>query len=187
MPPIFFNSASAFSHICRSTEAPCGGLVGKNFRAASAALCTWAPSAADDAYSDKAPDRPAQPETVFTAEEQRAIDALAAGTIRKRGAPPSPAWVAYEQAVQNHEREVERLKGECGVTAAHEMEGAALDATGRAAQVLVETPAKTLAGLIFKARYAATHYSDDYDSDVMVSIVDDLLAMADDPEGLEEA
>ena len=40
-----------------------------------------------------------------------------------------------------------------------------------------DTPARTLAGLIFKARYAATHYSDDYDTDVMISIVDDLLAM----------
>jgi hypothetical protein len=140
--------------------------------------------AADDAYSGKAPDRPAQPETVFTAEELQAIDALAAGTMRKRGVRPSPAWVAYEQSVQDHEREVERLKAECGVTAAHELEGAALDATGRAAQALVNTPAKTLAGLIFKARHAASHYSDDYDEEVMVSIVDDLLTMADDSEGL---
>jgi hypothetical protein len=48
---------------------------------------------------------------------------------------------------------------------------------------LIGTPAKTLAGLIFKARYAATHYEDDYDEDLLVSIVDDMLAMADDPEG----
>jgi hypothetical protein len=143
--------------------------------------------AADDAYSGKAPDWPAQPATVFTAEELQPIDALAAGTMRKRGVRPSPAWVAYEQAVQGHEREVERLKGECGVTAANELEEAAHEATGRAAQALVDTPAKTLAGLIFKARYAAAHYKDEYDSDVMVSIVDDLLAMADDPEGLAEA
>ena len=75
-----------------------------------------------------------------------------------------------------------RLKGECGVTAAHELEEAAHETTGRAAQALVDTPATTLAGLIFKARYAATHYSDDYDEEVTVSI-DDLLAMADHPEG----
>ena len=43
---------------------------------------------------------------------------------------------------------------------------------------MAETPAKTLAGLIFKARYAATHYRSEYDEEVMVSIVDDLLAMA---------
>ena len=52
---------------------------------------------------------------------------------------------------------------------------------------LAETPAKTLAGLIFKARYAAAHYRAEYDSDVMVSIVDDLLAMAGDSEGIAEA
>ena len=43
--------------------------------------------------------------------------------------------------------------------------------------VLAATPATTLVGLIFKARYAATHYEDDYDTDVMISIVHDLLAM----------
>ena len=52
---------------------------------------------------------------------------------------------------------------------------------------LVDTPAKTLAGLIYKARYAATHYRTEYVEDVMASIVDDLLAMADDPEGFAEA
>ena len=94
--------------------------------------------------------------------------------------PPSPAWAAYYQAVADHERECERLKEECGVTAAHELEAAAHESTGRAAQALINTPAKTLAGLIFKARYAATHYEDDYDEDVMISIVDDLLAMGED-------
>ena len=44
-----------------------------------------------------------------------------------------------------------------------------------------------LAGLIFKARYAATHYEDDYDTDVMISIVDDLIAMAEEAEGFAEA
>jgi len=34
-------------------------------------------------------------------------------------------------------------------------------------------PAKTLAGLIFKARYAASHYPEEYDEEVMASIVDD--------------
>jgi hypothetical protein len=38
-------------------------------------------------------------------------------------------------------------------------------------------PATTLAGLIFKARYAAAHYSRDFEPEVMVSIVEDLLAM----------
>jgi hypothetical protein len=142
--------------------------------------------AAEDAYSDKEPDAPAKPDAaVFSAEEQQAVDAMAAA-LRERKTP-LPAWAAYNQAVQDHERECERLKAECGVTAANEMELAALDATGRASRGLIDTPAKTLAGLIFKARYAASHYEDNYDDDVMVSIVDDLLAIADDPEGLAEA
>jgi hypothetical protein len=133
---------------------------------------------AEEAFFDKEPDRPEKPETILSDEDRQACDVLAATTVRNR-LRPSPAWVAYEQAVQDHEREVERLKAECGVTAANELEFAALDATGRASRGLIDTPAKTLAGLIFKARYAATHTSDDYDEDVMISIVDDLLAMAD--------
>ena len=50
---------------------------------------------------------------------------------------------------------------------------------------LLDTPAKTLAGLIFKARYAARE-DNAYDEDVMESIVDDLLAIAGDPEGLAD-
>ena len=111
---------------------------------------------AEEAYFDKEPDRPEKPETILSDEDRRACDVLAATTVRNR-LRPSPAWVAYEQAVQDHEREVERLKAECGVTAANELELAALDATGRASRGLIDTPAKTLAGLIFKARYAATH------------------------------
>jgi hypothetical protein len=49
------------------------------------------------------------------------------------------------------------------------------------------TSCQTLAGLTFKARYAATHYEDNYDEDVMISIVDDLLEMAEEGEGFAEA
>ena len=138
-------------------------------------------TAADNAFFDKEPDCPERPETILSDEERQAIDALRAASAKRE--TPSPAWAAYEQAVQDHEREVERLKAECGVTAANEMELAALDTTGRAARALVDTPAKTLAGLIFKARYAATHYSDEWDEEVTASIVDDLLAMAGEGEG----
>ena len=140
---------------------------------------------AEEAYFEKEPDMPAKPSgPVFTTEEQRALDGFVALTVRKTRLAE---WVTYEQAVADHEREVERLKAECGVTAANALEEAAHDATGRAARALIDTPAKTLAGLIFKARYAATHYSDEYDEEVMASIVDDLLAIADDPEGFAEA
>ena len=43
---------------------------------------------------------------------------------------------------------------------------------------LIPTRARTLEGLIFKARYAASHFKEDYDEEVMRSIVDDLLAIA---------
>jgi hypothetical protein len=137
---------------------------------------------ADDAYSNKEPDRPKQPEIIFLPEEQQALDAFAAKLRARRDGPSLPEWVAWDQAFADYEREVERLKAERGVTAAHEIEDAAYDAIRQARADLVDTPAKTLAGLIFKARYASAHYEGDYDKDVMVSIVDDLLAMADHPE-----
>ncbi len=43
---------------------------------------------------------------------------------------------------------------------------------------LIPTRARTLEGLIFKARYAASHFKEDYDEEVMRSIVHDLLAIA---------
>ena len=45
---------------------------------------------------------------------------------------------------------------------------------------LIPTRARTIEGLIFKARYAASHFKEDYDEEVMRSIVDDLLALAED-------
>jgi hypothetical protein len=133
-------------------------------------------SRAEDAYFDKAPDRPVMPGADFSSEEQQAVDAMAA-VMRKRAGAPSPAWAAYYAAAQDHEQEVERVKAECGLTAASEMQNAVHETVSQLQADLIDTPARTLAGLIFKARYAATHYSDDYDTDVMISIVDDLLAM----------
>jgi hypothetical protein len=139
------------------------------------------------AYFRKRPDRPAEPEVEFLAEERQAIDLLGAARRIREGKPPLPDWVAHGQAVADYERECERLEAECGVAAAEEMQAAAHETISQVQADLVGTPAKTLAGLIFKARYAAAHYEGDYDDDVMSSIVDDLLAMADEPEGLAEA
>jgi hypothetical protein len=136
---------------------------------------------AEEAYFDKRPACPAAPGgPVFSPEEQQALDAFVAKlkAQRERGRPPE--WVAYDLAVQDHERETERLKDECGLTAASEMQDAAHETISQLQADLIDTPATTLAGLIFKARYAAAHYSDDYDEDVMISIVGDLLAMAGD-------
>jgi hypothetical protein len=96
---------------------------------------------------------------------------------RERGRPPE--WVAYEQSVQDYEREAERVKAECGLTAAQETKDSAYETISQLQADVIDTPAKTLVGLIFKARYAATLYSDEYDKDVMISIVEDLLEIAD--------
>jgi hypothetical protein len=131
--------------------------------------------AAEEVYFDKEPEWPTKPAADFSAEEQQAIDALAAAARKKR--TPSPAWAAYEQALRDRDLEIERLKAECGVTAGHQAEDAASEAVNSVKADLLDTPAKTLAGLIFKARYAARE-DNAYDEDVMESIVEDLLATA---------
>jgi hypothetical protein len=135
---------------------------------------------AEDGYFDKRPDRPEQPETILSPEELAAIAALRAASA-KRGS--SPAWAAYEQAVQEYDLETERLRVDCGLAAAEEMQAAVHKTVNQPQADLIDTPAKTLAGLVFKARYAATHYSDEWDEEVMASILADLLAMADEREG----
>ena len=115
----------------------------REFNAALEAL-----EAADDAYSDKEPDGPAQPEPDFLPEELQALDLLGTAAAMRAINGRSPAFVAYDQAVAAHRREVERLKAECGVTAAHELEDATSVAMNQVRDALAETSAKTLAGLI---------------------------------------
>ena len=133
----------------------------KEFNAALDAL-----DAAEDAFSDKEPDGPAEPEADFLPEELQALDLLGTAAALRAIKGHSPARAAYNQAVQDHEQEVERLKAECGVTAAHELEAATSNEVNSVKADLLDTPAKTLAGLIFKARYAARE-DNAYDEDVM--------------------
>jgi hypothetical protein len=67
------------------------------------------------------------------------------------------------------------VQAESGVDDAEALEAETLEAVTELQERLAETPARTLTGLIFKARYAAER---DYDPIVMQSIIDDLLAMA---------
>jgi hypothetical protein len=90
---------------------------------------------------------------------------------------PSPERIAYGAAVKEHEQLCERLKLECGVHDAELAQSEAQDAVADLRYKVIEIPATTLAGLIFKARYAADHYPGEYEPEVMVSIVDDLLAL----------
>ena len=77
------------------------------------------------------------------------------------------------------EDEIPRARRESGLLAAEEAQD---DADGIRLSIrdekLIPTRARTLEGLIFKARYAASHFKEDYDEEVMRSIVDDLLAIA---------
>src|SRR5271170_3123672 len=61
-------------------------------------------------------------------------------------------------------RDCERLEAECGVTAAEEMQAMAH-----------KTISQVQADLVDKARYTAAHWPGEWDDEVMVSIVDDLL------------
>jgi hypothetical protein len=71
----------------------------------------------------------------------------------------------------------EQAERESGLTAAEEAQNAAADVRLSLSDVVVTIRATTLAGLIFKARFAASHFPGDPDEDVMRSIVEDLLAM----------
>jgi hypothetical protein len=72
---------------------------------------------------------------------------------------------------------LEQTRVESGLKAAEEAVNAADRVRLQIRDEIVAIPARTLAGIIFKARYAADHFPGDEDEDVM-KIVADLLAMA---------
>jgi hypothetical protein len=88
-----------------------------------------------------------------------------------------PSSEPFNQAVTAWRAEDERLKHECGVVQAEADVAARCDKVAEVRARITATPATTIRGLIFKARYAAEHYPEDYDVDTMQSIVDDLVAM----------
>jgi hypothetical protein len=97
--------------------------------------------------------------------------------IRDRGIQPEMA--AYDEAVERQKQAESEARVESGLEDAEREEREKSDAVTEIKERLLATKATTLAGLIFKARYARAHYSPgDYDLEVMISIVDDLLDMA---------
>jgi len=118
--------------------------------------------AALEAHSDKEPTAPDEPiGPGFSADDQRAHDALAAKLRAGRERAAAGMQRSCHDAI--HET-ISQMRAD-----------------------LVDTPGKTLAGLILKVRYAVTYYRPEYVEDVMALIVHDLLAMTDDPEGFAEA
>jgi hypothetical protein len=130
---------------------------------------------AEKAYFAARGPQPAKPEgAAFTDEEWFVTFKEKMAELR---ANPSPEGTAHLAACEAWAKEDERLHVETGLTAA-EARDEEIDADISALRdQIVATRATTLAGLKFKAKYALDHYPDEPDQDVMVSIVDDILAM----------
>ena len=121
----------------------------------------------------RVPEKPAAPE--MDPERLSAVQEFARRMAELTLREPSPEKLAYDEAQQRWEADKARILAEGGVDAAIEAESAALQVVMEVERRLAKTPARTLAGLIFKARYAASR---DYEPDVMTAIIDDLCAMA---------
>jgi hypothetical protein len=87
---------------------------------------------------------------------------------------PSP----HELAVRTWKEEIERLRDECGQTATEERANEAMNEAEAISQRIAEIRATTLAGLIFKAKYALAHDSYEPHPEVVESILADLMAMS---------
>jgi hypothetical protein len=122
------------------------------------------------------PKKPADPE--LDQLSRQAIAEFGKRMAKIRALGPTPEQVAYEEAVRQWEQEEALAHLESGRDAAHEAQRAKHSGVMALQTRIVETRATTLAGLIFKARYAVAHYGGEPDQDVIDSIVDDLLAMA---------
>ena len=127
---------------------------------------------AEDAERRSVPEKPTAP--AMDRESREAIDDFGRRMAAIRACGPSAEQAAHEDALRQWEANKARARAESGLDAAHEAEAKALDAVMALQARVAETPARTLAGLIFKARYAAER---DHDPVVMASIVDDLLAL----------
>ena len=127
---------------------------------------------AEDNARRNVSEKPAAPE--MDRESREAIDEFGRRMAEIRARGPSAEQAAHENALRQWEADTARARAEGGLDTAYAAERAALDAVMALQARVVETPAKTLAGLIFKARYAAER---DHDPVVMESIVNDLLAL----------
>jgi len=127
---------------------------------------------AEDNARRNVSEKPAAPE--MDRESREAIDEFGRRMAEIRARGPSAEQAAHENALRQWEADTARARAESGLDVAHEAEAKALDAVGELQARVAETPARTLAGLIFKARYAAER---DHDPVVMESIVNDLLAL----------
>lgn len=146
--------------------------VERRYDEASAAL-----EAAREAYTGLAPNEPVMP-PVNKKALKRLIDDRFSGKLSPNSSPEvlaqydPPDMSAYKQAREAWLSECERLGHETGL---HDAEGVVADASDAWVALrdrVADTRAVTLEGMIFKAK----HYFED--PDITASIVEDLLAMA---------
>jgi hypothetical protein len=129
-------------------------------------------TAVESVYFALKPDKPETP-----CASKSVMEAFWAGNSRPLiEASKSPD--TYAEAMKAWREATEQAERETGLKAAEEAQDEA-DAIRLAIRdKIVSTRARTLNGLIFKARYAASHFPGDPDEDVMRSIVEDLLSLA---------
>jgi hypothetical protein len=154
-----------------------------------ARLAIDAQEALSETYKAARPPRPVPPSpeeaTVASLGEKgmELITRFRESLAQAKRRPPDP----HELAELAWREECGRLSDECGMTAAEERASEAFRRVNAMSARLASIQATTPAGLIFKARFAAAHLPDEWDPDVMASIVEDLLAMGgDQAAGAEE-
>jgi hypothetical protein len=134
-------------------------------------------SIAEDKFYAAKPPAPIEPEVDVSGEEW--LKALQAKMASDKERGPTPEQAAFEQAKADHEKECERIRLDCGLAAAEEAQREASIAAMEIRDAIAGIQATTLTGLMFKARYAARDGNNCfYDSEIMFSIVSDLLAMS---------
>jgi hypothetical protein len=130
-------------------------------------------TAAEEACHALRPDEPKMP-AAFTDKIQKAVKNNDASLL----AGYEQYFDTYDEAKKAWREAVEQAGVDSGLKAAEDAANAADDVRLAIRDEIVFTPARLLAGLVFKAKYAAEHFPGDPDEEVMKSIVDDLLAMA---------
>jgi hypothetical protein len=133
-------------------------------------------AAAEIAFARVKPPRPVAPARPDISDEEW-FKLLRQKTAEGREAAPSLESLAHDAAMAAWERDCERLREECGLAVAEDEEGETSNEVSAIRDHIAGTRATTLAGLVFKARYASSHYRGEYDVGVMTSLVNDLLAL----------
>jgi hypothetical protein len=133
-------------------------------------------TAAEEACSVLKPDKPQEPCT-----PKAIVDAFQAGDSRPLIAyheASKSSDTDYEEALKAWREATEKAERDSGFEEAEEAVSAAEDVRLAIRDKIIAIRARTLAGLTFKARYAASHFPGDPDAEIMISIVEDLLSLA---------